>query len=263
MSAVATVRSYLARRDARVRPPVLDRSVSPRAFQELFSASGVVLISNFLSRSNTCALKQLVSAVYTIVADEINRDVEQLDPALVANFSGWHGIMISGLELFLNENHQDLHKTLIDIRHDVQNHLRHLFGFSWQFCPRHSFMRRHFDKTYYGGWHIDADAARLANAGAQCINVWLPLDMVGRRMPSLEFVVASQGRMRSVGLMSFDQPTAFRADEWVALIPGDRWVPLASPGDAVIFDQYTLHRTEPRPLRDRQRSSCEFRFTIG
>jgi hypothetical protein len=53
----------------------------------------------------------------------------------------------------------------------------------------------------------------------------------------------------------------YRTDDWVDAIPGRKWAPVMQLGDAAVFDQYTLHRTQVMLHSDQfARTSCEFRF---
>ena len=111
-------------------------------------------------------------------------------------------------------------------------------------------------------WHIDADAAATAICSADSFNVWLPLAEVGNTAPSLEFVLGSHLRMRELPLLGLDIEQRYRSDDWVAatVAAGERWTPVLEPGDAVLFDQYVLHRTQQSPVNNPVRDSCEFRF---
>ena len=107
--------------------------------------------------------------------------------------------------------------------------------------------------------HIDADAAGIINATDYCINTWLPLDPVGDVLPSLELIPGSNKTMRNVPSMEGKEKS--RSDDWVkSNIAGESWVPHAEPGDAILFDHWTLHRTQRMEQENAVRTSCEFRF---
>lgn len=124
-----------------------------------------------------------------------------------------------------------------------------------------SFFRRHKDDAKYVPWHIDADAAATAAIAPDCFNVWLPLAEVGETAPSLEFVLGSHRWMRGVPLFGPDVTERYRSEEWItAHATGQHWIPVLKPGDAVLFDQYTLHRTQRTEFPIQSRDACEFRF---
>ncbi len=52
-----------------------------------------------------------------------------------------------------------------------------------------------------------------------------------------------------------------RPDDWVkSNIAGESRIPHAEPGDAILFDHWTLHRPQRMLRDDVMRTSCEFRF---
>jgi len=52
-----------------------------------------------------------------------------------------------------------------------------------------------------------------------------------------------------------------RCDDWVkSNIVGESRIPHAGPGDAILFDHLTLHRTQRIERENAVRTSCEFRF---
>ena len=110
-------------------------------------------------------------------------------------------------------------------------------------------------------WHVDAEAANTLRQDP-CVNFWVPFAPVGDgRSPTLEFVLGSGPTMRSCPRRISGE--TFRFDEWVQMRLGDcrRIMPILEPGDVVLFDHYTMHRTErvsgryPVP-----RISAEIRF---
>ena len=107
-------------------------------------------------------------------------------------------------------------------------------------------------------WHTD-----YHGGGTQpydpLFNIWLPLTAVGREQPSVELVRGSHRRMRELPLSE----TGVYTDEWVAehFPPTDRIAPELAPGDALIFDHLTLHRTQPLDRETVSRMSIECRVT--
>ncbi len=131
---------------------------------------------------------------------------------------------------------------------------------AWAWRQDHSFLRR--CGRLPGSvvpWHCDAEAAGTGRLG-RCVNVWLPLNEVGDGVcPSLELIAGSHAFMRDYeGAPPVD---LHRPEAWVAGVPGERLAPRLSPGDALLFDHYLLHRTEPLEIYARPRLSVELRFS--
>jgi hypothetical protein len=77
--------------------------------------------------------------------------------------------------------------------------------------------------------------------------------------PSIELIPGSNKTMRK--LPTLVAPNTTRSDEWVKEhIADPSWTPHAMPGDAILFDHWTLHRTQPLQKECVSRTSCEFRF---
>jgi ectoine hydroxylase-related dioxygenase (phytanoyl-CoA dioxygenase family) len=106
-------------------------------------------------------------------------------------------------------------------------------------------------------WHADADAATIFRVAASAINVWMPLDAVGTDLPSLEIVPRSHTAMRRVAMLTGKD--RHRDDAFVRTL-GPSSIPQLQLGDALIFDQFTLHRTQNVGARQAVRKACEFRF---
>lgn len=85
------------------------------------------------------------------------------------------------------------------------------------------------------------------------------IDSVGREQPSVELVRGSHRRMRELPRSE----TGAHADEWVAehFPPAHRIAPELAPGDALIFDHWTLHRTQLLDRGTISRMSIECRVT--
>ena len=70
-------------------------------------------------------------------------------------------------------------------------------------------------------------------------------------------VVGSHDKMRQLPLLTGER--RYRDDAFAASA-GIKIVPKLDPGDAIIFDHFTLHRTQPQISEIFERTSCEFRF---
>lgn len=232
--------------------PRLSRTRAPhRALQQ----AGDTVVHGFLKPAEAAELRSIVLAIYAAMGaapDLVNDD-------LADNFRRWHGVWVKGLPDFLDAHHPDLAARYRAIEGRIVARAGGLLGAGWQLLPERSFFRRHIGMTKKVPWHIDADAAVVASLADQCVNVWLPLDRVGEDLPSLEIAHGSRDHMRGRPLLS--PAEAYRDDAFVAAYGWPTSAPRLDVGDALVFDQYTLHRTQNVPGADIMRTACEFRFT--
>jgi hypothetical protein len=214
------------------------------------TTDGVAVVRKFLDGDQTTALRQLVASVY----DAMATCSEFSNPEMAENFRQWNGVWLRPLPDFL-----DGRGTLsAQYRASVANIIRRtcaLFGGGWRYYPLRSYFRKYTGVEELVPWHIDADAAMVDRPEA--INVWLPLNAVGAGLPSLEMMAGSHHKMRQLPLLTGKR--RYRDDAFAASA-GTKIVPQLDPGDAVIFDQFTLHRTQPQIGDIFERTSCEFRF---
>jgi hypothetical protein len=93
-------------------------------------------------------------------------------------------------------------------------------------------------------WH--RDFSFVAPGGFdQSVNFWIPLTEVGKVAPSIEVIVGSHSLMTNVpdetpGITNIQQ-------EWINEHLSDYpcWTPNCIPGDVMVFDHQTVHRTQP------------------
>jgi phytanoyl-CoA dioxygenase PhyH len=109
-------------------------------------------------------------------------------------------------------------------------------------------------------WHTDYDGGGTSPYDP-CYNIWLPLTAVGINQPTVEIIRGSHRRMRD---LPFPSPHNGQfPDEWVAryFAPAARVAPELAPGDALVFDHWTLHRTQVLNGVALGRTSIECRVT--
>lgn len=107
-----------------------------------------------------------------------------------------------------------------------------------------SVLRRRVKHRTSMPWHVDAEAAST-RAHDPCVNFWVPFAPVGAgRSPTLEFLLDSAETMRTYRAQRTGE--TFRLDQWVEMRLGHcrRIIPVLEPGDVMLFDHYTMHRTE-------------------
>src|SRR5580704_9410704 len=205
-------------------------------FRNAWQQYGTAKVAAFLSPHELGELRTAVDASYELLRQHADDDPPTLTEFLADHYKRWDGIWIK-----------------------AERRFRSLFDRDWRLEPTFTFIRRHRSSRLYLPWHIDADAAGIINSTDYCINTWLPLDPVGDVLPSLELMPGSNKTMRTVP--SLDGGEKSRPDAWVrSTIGGESWIPHAVPGDAILFDHWTLHRTQRIEKENAVRTSCEFRF---
>jgi hypothetical protein len=227
--------------------PSLDGRLNElHATRQILQRDGAVLVSNFLNGPDAECLRTAVNSVY----EELASWPLIPDADLETNYRTWSGVSLGALPEFLRQHNAALFDRYDALAEEVCARTRELFGEHWVFYPARSFFRRHVGAKLLIPWHLDADVAKLNQK--RCFNVWLPIDPVGRGLPSLEMI---RGSHLKLGV----SPTKTVRDAVVASL-GPSWTPQLDPGDALVFDQFTLHRTQIAGQPNLLRTSCEFRF---
>ena len=220
---------------------------------EQLAADGAAVVRGFLGPEDAADLRRTVNDIYTFMKSCPRISHRQLR----FHFNLWHGVWLRPLPKFLRKARPDLAQRYEEVLGRIEAQVRRLFGADWQFFPKRSYFRRHIGMVRKVAWHVDADAASIFQVAGDAINVWMPLDKVGTDLPSLEIVPHSQSVMRKIPMLTGKE--RYRDDAFVDTI-GQGLVPQLEPGDALIFDQFTLHRTQTVGSKDTVRTACEFRF---
>lgn len=220
---------------------------------EELATNGATIVQGFLSPDDAANLRRTVDDIYTSM-DSSRHFKNRL---FGENFRLWHGVWLQQLPIFLRQAYPDL-----EIRYDQSLRLIHasinrLLDQDWRFFSKRSYFRRHVGVAKQVPWHIDADAASIYRIAGSAINVWLPLDVVGTDLPSLDIVPQSHAIMRKYPLLVGKD--RYRDDAFVTNI-GKPLTPKLQLGDALIFDQFLLHRTQCTGSATTVRTACEFRF---
>ena len=212
---------------------------------------GFAVARRFLPASTVPELTATVHAIY----DALSAAETIADPHLADHFRTWNGVWIKSLPQFLASTEPELGTRLQRLLVSVSSRMQRLLGEDWYLLEKCSFFRRPTSPTSLLRWHIDADGAQTGTA--TCVNVWLPLDRVGVDLPSLDLIPGSHRAMRELPLLTDGDYD--RDDDFAAGL-GRAVTPRLAPGDALIFDQYTLHRSQPTARKAFSRTSCELRF---
>lgn len=115
-------------------------------------------------------------------------------------------------------------------------------------------------------WHTDSNFASINlayPAEPHLMTAWVPLDDCGVTRPSLEFVsdMSDDRSMRYAGFLARDDRRSFTDDELAEIIGAfETKVLMASAGDALLFGQYAIHRTQTMGPQFDGRTAVEFRL---
>jgi ectoine hydroxylase-related dioxygenase (phytanoyl-CoA dioxygenase family) len=206
---------------------------------------GAAIVRGFLDRDTASELKDLVEELFSAMAQCVSLS----NDTIAYHYRARQAIWLGELPEFLEINSRALlarYRVLMD---RITSRTQSLLGADWQPYPSRSFMRR-MNAELRLPWHLDADAANLDHL--HCCNVWLPLDSVGTSRPSLEIIVGSHHKLRA-SVKQKDAPAL------VASL-GKPWAPRLHLGDALVFDQFTYHRSQIVDDSRGTRMSCEFRY---
>jgi hypothetical protein len=209
----------------------------------------------------TCTVDELRTAVdasYELLRQHADDDPPTLSEYLADHYKRWDGIWVKELRGYLEQTRPDILALFDGAIAAAERRFRALFDQKWRLEPNFTFIRRHRSTRHYLPWHIDADAAGILNSTDYCINSWLPLDPVGDVLPSLEDPRLEQDDADHAkpGGQGESAPGRLGQGQCPRRILGTH----AMPGDAILFDHWTLHRTQRMEQDNAVRTSCEFRF---
>jgi Phytanoyl-CoA dioxygenase (PhyH) len=211
----------------------------------VLARDGAAIVRTFLSHDEASELKATVEDLFSALAactGFANADMAH-------HYQSRQAIWLRELPAFLDANNRALLPRYQAFITRVTDRTRALFGVGWQPYLSRSFIRR-MNPELRLPWHLDADAAKLDHA--HCCNVWLPLESVGISRPSLDIILGSHRKLRA-SVKQKDAPALLAS-------LGEPWSPRLDPGDALVFDQFTYHRSQIIDGSDGIRTSCEFRF---
>jgi ectoine hydroxylase-related dioxygenase (phytanoyl-CoA dioxygenase family) len=129
-----------------------------------------------------------------------------------------------------------------------------------------SYVRRHRNSATFAPWHLDAYAAGTINYDP-VFNAWMPLVAVGQNCPGLEFIVGAHQRTRAGNYNHQDSghpaDAGYPTPNWITEsgADGKHVCFVMAPGDIVIFDHWTPHKTQSSEFPPYVRTSAEMRFS--
>jgi Phytanoyl-CoA dioxygenase (PhyH) len=214
------------------------------------SHDGYVIARGFLCAEKTRALQELAMWAYQEV------DTGRAPATIQADVKGWGGLglpLLAGLGIPKGR--------MAELGTMIEAAAEPIIG-PCRLIPALCLFRRHVYADTLLPWHIDADGAGTKDYDP-CLNLWLPLVSVGEgRRPSLEIIPGSHHVMRDEAELPADY--AVRPSDWIdrRFASSERVIPTLEPGDALVFDHYLLHRSQPMARVDGPRVSGEFRVTL-
>jgi hypothetical protein len=220
---------------------------------ENLSTEGVTTVRELLTPGDATNLRRTVEEIYAVM-DACERFPNRL---LGNNFRVWDGVWLKALPSFLRQARPDLAVRYEQSLRLVKSQIERVLGPEWRYFPKRSYFRRHRGMGKRVGWHVDADGATIFRIAASAINVWMPLDAVGADLPSLEIVPRSHTALRRIPMLTGNNRS--RDDAFISTL-GPSSIPQLEVGDALIFDQFVMHRTQNVGADDAVRMACEFRF---
>jgi hypothetical protein len=203
---------------------------------------GYLIARNFLDAEETATLQSIARRAFAAA------DAGMGPPIVAQSVQGWGGFTLP----WLTEIGCDF-----DVGGLIVQRAKPLIG-PCLLLSETSLFRR-VKAGYVVTWHIDADVA--PKTYDQCMNVWVPLASVGKSLPSLELVQGSHRIMRA----ELPPPNKNRDPDWVneRFAHSFHEIPQLEPGDALIFDHYTMHRTQAmNSWEGVERVSGEFRVAL-
>jgi Phytanoyl-CoA dioxygenase (PhyH) len=191
----------------------------------------------------------IVSAL-SLAADVVYGRAEEGPPQMRASLEEWSGVQMDVAIDFLKVIDPWMHDLLHGMLVSRPQKMRVLLNYSFfrQMTPA---------AAVQVPWHCDAEAAStmLVEGFETLVTAWVPLSFVGVQVPSLEIAEGSNIIMRQQDLVARNhRPEPDLSGCTVA-------TPVMAPGDLILFDQFTLHRTQPIAVQ-RLRRTCELRFHV-
>jgi hypothetical protein len=220
---------------------------------ENLATEGAAIVRGLLAPGDAASLRRTVEEIYAVM-DACERFPNKL---LGKNFRVWDGVWLDALPAFLRQARPDLAERYDQSLRLVEAQIKRVLGREWRYFAKRSYFRRQRGMGKKVAWHADADGATIFRIAASAINVWVPLDAVGKDLPSLEIVPRSHIALRGIPMLTGNNRS--RDDAFVRAL-GPSSIPQLELGDALIFDQFVLHRTQNVGAEDALRMACEFRF---
>jgi hypothetical protein len=224
---------------------------------------GIVFIPNVVSRQVVSDLQRITDAEYDLLANpdsDTTRDI-------ATSTSSWGGIAIDHVKFLASDPKKAA--ALVDRSiAELSASLKKSSIANPIFQSSLSYVRRHRNSATFAPWHLDAYAAGTLNHDP-VFNAWMPLVAVGQDCPGLEFIVGAHEQTRAGNYVH--QNTGHPADpgyptqDWITKsgADGKHVCFVMEPGDIVIFDHWTPHRTQSSDFPPYVRTSAEMRFSAA
>jgi ectoine hydroxylase-related dioxygenase (phytanoyl-CoA dioxygenase family) len=224
---------------------------------------GVAFFPSLLSPSDVADLKRIADQVYDLIEAPIAPPGPNawLVREVATSSATWGGIPIDHVKS-LAEDSSAAETCVSSIIETLARAAAPTSRSKATFRSELSYVRRHRNKLTFAPWHFDALAAGSIKQDP-VFNAWVPLVDVGLNCPSLEFVPGSAHMMRSGGFDQKPDEPGFPTDLWMNTHANANHIcAVMKPGDIVVFNHYTLHRTQVADFGNYTRTSAEMRFHV-
>ncbi len=249
-------------------PEIEAAKVTPMELRTLYRRNGCLLIRDLLSPGEVDTLQRIGNISYAIgetvaahsAPEQLPLDIS--DGLLTRGYISWVRLKAS-----LGCSGTDLDARLTAIVDKVGTVAQAIYGDpTVRLLESFSVIRRHRRSPRSGElttvpWHRDFSFVGPGGID-RSVNFWIPLTEVGEVAPSIEVIVASHGHM--VKVPDETPGVTYIAEQWVSEHLGDlqRWTPRCKPGDVMVFDHQTVHRTQPLSTQaSKDRMNFEMRWT--
>jgi hypothetical protein len=224
---------------------------------------GVAFHRSAIDRADLEYLGATANHAYELVEDARNGIVlpgphAELTKHIAESTIKWGGIPISQSIDIASEKFPRAAEVFAGISRAAEQLVARESGLLATYRSELSYVRRHTDHQTHVAWHYDAGAAGTGPYDP-CFNVWVPFVPVGLDCPTLEFIPGSNSRMKAGdhgnGRVGFPTPA------WLEANTGPQIAFRMDPGDILVFDHWTLHRTQPLASPTKVRTSAEIRIS--
>jgi ectoine hydroxylase-related dioxygenase (phytanoyl-CoA dioxygenase family) len=221
---------------------------------------GLTFIPKAIDRPLVEALREVVDFEYT----RIENPTSDIEREIAASSASWGGIAIDHVKSLAQDTEHSaslVDRAISQLTIEVSRYS----AMDPIFESGLSYVRRHKNIATFAPWHLDAHAAGTIKHD-YVFNAWMPLVAVGRDCPSLEFIVGAHQRTRAGDYTHQESghpvDVGYPTPEWIEEngSNGKHVCLQMEPGDVVIFDHWTPHRTQRADFGSYTRTSAEMRF---
>jgi hypothetical protein len=238
-----------------VYPKIESATATPETLHTLYRENGVFLFQGLLSPQEVETLRRIGTMAYAIgEAIVSSAPPDQLPGEISDGLLTYGWISWTRLKAWLGSSGTRLGDQLDEIVDKIGSVAKAVYADpTVELLEGFSMIRRQRKSPPAGEltvvpWHRDFSFVGPAGID-RSVNFWIPLTEVGEVAPSIEVIVASHSHM--VNIPDETPGVTNIAEQWVSdhLGTHSRWVPHCKPGDVMVFDHQTIHRTQPMAVQ--------------